>query len=216
MSLSGHNSVCHHQDRLEAFWDAEVLPEERRRIEAHLHVCAACRQRLREIQSLAVALKAYRTPASGWPSDAEFWQSLAPQLRPRAMPAQGDLAKQPSPFLAPVSLVLSSLVLRGLAALALIVYALYQWQLLPAAVPAAFASAAQLFLGPLVWQRSQVLYSNLVALLTPFLVAPGQVWLLAFEATASALLLLLAGLHIGWVLRWLRDCAPLQATMGTE
>jgi predicted anti-sigma-YlaC factor YlaD len=216
MSMFARSSVCPYQDRLEAFWDAEVSPEECRRIEAHLTGCAACRRRLQELQSLAVVLKAYRTPTSAWPNADEFWLTLAPQLHPRAMPAQEGQARQPSPFLAPVSLVVSSFALRGVAALALIAYALYQWQLLPAAVSAAFASALQLFLGPLVWQRSQVFYNNLMTSLTPFLVAPAQVWLLAFEATASALLLLLAGLHIGWVLRWLSSQDPAQTMMGTE
>jgi hypothetical protein len=48
-------------------------------------------------------------------------------------------------------------------------------------------------------------YSDLATALAPFLAAPGQVWLLTFEASASALLLLLAGLHTGWLLRWLRN-----------
>jgi anti-sigma factor RsiW len=226
MNLSNRNSVCPYRDRLQAFLDAEVSPEECRRIEAHLSECAACRQQLQELRGLAVALKAYHTPAphrtrdgvpaSGWRSDAEFWQSLAPQLRPRAIPAQASQARRLSPFLAPVSLVVSSLALQGVAALALIVYGLYQWQLLPAAVPSALASAGQLVLGPWVWQRGQFLYSNLVTPLVPFLAAPGQVWLLAFQATIAALLLILAGLHTGWLVRWLRNPSSSQAMTATE
>jgi hypothetical protein len=65
-----------------------------------------------------------------------------------------------------------------------------------------------------------------VTLLTPFLVAPGQVWLLALEATSSAMLLLIAALHTGRLLRWLRNppspalnagwSTEVQATMATE
>jgi hypothetical protein len=248
MNVSGCASVCPYRGRLEAFWDGEVSPEERQRIEAHLSECAACRQDLQELQGLAAALKAYRTPAPhrtrdavrpigaktpdggvparGWSSDAEFWRSLAPQLHPRTMAARELQGRQPSPFLAPVGLVVSSLALRGLAALALIAYVLYQWQLLPASVPAALVPAGQLVLGPWVWQRIQLLYSNVVILLTPFLVAPGQVWLLALEATTSAILLLIAALHTGWLLRWLRNppspalnggwSTEVQATMATE
>jgi predicted anti-sigma-YlaC factor YlaD len=216
MNLSGRKPVCPYPSHLEAFWDTEVSPEERRRIEAHLSECAACRQSVQELQRLAGALKAYRTPAGGRPSESEFWERLAPQLRPRAIPSQESQAGQPSPLLAPVSLVLSSLALRGVAALALIAYALHEWQLLPAAVPAAFASAGQLVLGPWVWPRGQLVYGNLVTSLAPFLAAPEQVWLLVFEATISALLLLIAGLHIGWLLRWLGNPSSSQAMTATE
>ncbi len=123
---------------------------------------------------------------------------------------------QPSPFLAPVSLVVSSLALRGLAASVLIAYALYQWQLLPASLLTALAAATRLVVGPLVWETGRTLYANPATPLTPFLAAPGQVWLLAFEATSAALLLLLAGLYIGWLLRWLRGQVAQQAVMRTE
>jgi anti-sigma factor RsiW len=216
MNLSNRKSVCPYRDRLGAFLDAEVSPEEYRWIEAHLSECAACRRHLQELRSLAVALKAYRTPVSAWRSDAEFWQSLAPQLRPRASSAQASQARRPAPFLAPVSLVVSSLALQGVAALALIVYTLYQWQLLPPAVPSALASAGQLVLGPWVWQRSQFVYSNLLTSLAPFLAAPEQVWILVFQATIAALLLILAGLHTGWLLRWLRNPSSSQAIRPTE
>lgn len=216
MNMTGRHSVCPYRDHLEAFWDDEVSPEERRRIQAHLAECDACRQGLQQLQSLAGALKAYRTPMSGWSSDAEFWQGLSTQLRPRAILTQESPAAQPSAFLAPVSLMVSSIALRGLAALALVAYALYQWQLLPASLSAALAAATRLVVGPLVWETSKVLYTNLVTALPPFFIVPGQVWYLAFQAVASALLLLLAGLYIGWLLRWLRGQVALQAVMSTE
>jgi hypothetical protein len=113
-------------------------------------------------------------------------------------------------------MMVSSIALRGLAALALVAYALYQWQLLPASLPTALAAATRLVVGPLVWETSRTLYTNLATALPPFLVAPGRVWFLAVEATAAGLLLLLAGLYIGWLLRWLRSQVLLQAMMRTE
>ena len=216
MNMTSRNSVCPYRNQLEAFWDGEVSSEERRRIEAHLRECAACSQGWQELQSLAGALKAYRTPVSGWSSDAEFWQGLAPQFRPRAIPTDEVRAAQPSAFLAPLSMMVSSIALRGLAALALVAYALYQWQLLPASLPTALAAATRLVVGPLVWETSRTLYTNLATALPPFLAAPGRVWFLAVEATAAGLLLLLAGLYTGWLLRWLRSQVVLQAMMRTE
>jgi predicted anti-sigma-YlaC factor YlaD len=215
MNLPGRNSVCPYVGRLEAFRDAEVSSEERRRIEVHLNECPACRQRLQELQDLAQVLKAYQTPSGGWSSDAQFWKSLAPQLHPRALSAQPVRAMQPSAFLAPVTVVVSSLALRGLATSVLIVYALYQWQVLPASLSAALASGARLSVGPLVWQTGQVLYNSLASP-TPFLAAPGHLWLFVFEATASALLLLLSGLHISWLMRWLRGQSGLRNAARTE
>ena len=216
MSVTGRNSVCRYRERLGAFLDGEVSPDERRRIAAHLNECAACRRRLQELRGLAVALKAYRVPARLWRSDAEFWQDLAPQLHPRAMPAHRDPTTRPSPFLAPVGLVVSGIALRGLVAFVLLAYALDQWRLLPASLSAAFASAVKLSLGPLAWEAIQTLHRNLVTSPAPLFVAPRQFWLLAFEATASALLLLLSGLYIGWLLRWLRGEVALQPVVRTE
>jgi predicted anti-sigma-YlaC factor YlaD len=216
MNMSDRSAICAYRGRLEAFWDGEVSSEERQRVEAHLRECASCRQGLQELQSLAGALKVYHPPVSGWSSDARFWQTLAPQLHPRAIPVQEGRTAQPSAFLAPVSLMVSSIALRGLAALALVAYALCQWQLLPASLSEALAAATRLVVGPLVWDTGKFLYTNLATALPPFLATPGQVWYLAVEATTAAMLLLLAGLYIGWLLRWLRNQGTMQTTTWTE
>lgn len=210
MSLPGRDSICPYRGRLEALRDDAVPPEERQRIEAHLRDCAACRQHWNELQSLARVLEAYRTPAGGWSSDAEFWGNLAPQLRPRTT------ATQPPPFLAPIGVLVSSLALRGFATSVVILYGLYQWQVLPAWLSTALASAARLALGPLVWQAGQSIYNSLGTSLTSAFAASGRLWLLAFEATVAALLLLLSGVHIGWLLRWLRGQGALPNALRTE
>jgi anti-sigma factor RsiW len=216
MSVSDRSTICDHRGRLEAFWDGELSSEERQRTEAHLPECAGCRQRLQELKRLAGALEAYRPPASGWSSDAEFWQSLAPQLRPRTTPAREGRAAEPSAFLAPVSLLLSSIALRGLAALALAAYALYQWQLLPASLSAAMAAAMRLAVGPLAWATGRLFYTHLATALKPVLAHPSQACYLILEAATIALLSVIAGLYIGWLLRWLRDQSAMQATSSTE
>ena len=216
MSLLDRNSICPYRARLEAFRDDEVSPEERRAIAAHLSACAACRQHLQELQGLATVLRAYQAPPAGWSSDAEFWNTLSPQLRPRTIPAPPARATQPASYLAPLSVVVSSLALRGLAASVLVVYALHQWRLLPASWLAALTSAARLSLGPLVWQTGQVLQSNLARSPALWFAASAQLWLLLFGATVSVLLLALSGLYIGWLLRWLRGQGALRNGPQTE
>lgn len=214
MSLAGRNSVCPFRGRLEAFQDAEISLTERRQIEAHLSECAACRQRLQELQGLTRVLQAYSTPPDGWSGDAEFWRNVAPRLLPRALPAEPVRAMQPPSFLAPLSVVVSSLALRGLAASVLVVYALYQWRLLPGSWSVALGSTARIALGPEIWRAGQGLYN--LAASTPYWTASVTLWVMAFEAVVAALLLILSGLHIGWLLRWLRSGPGLQNEIRTE
>ncbi len=211
MNLPGRYSACPYRGRLEAFRDGEVSPEERRTLAAHLNACADCRRRLQELHCLAAMLNAYQTPPAGWSGDAEFWKDLAPQLRPRAIPAA-----PPYSFLAPLTMVASSLALRGLATSVLVVYALYQWQVLPESWLAAMVSAARLSLGPVVWQTGQALHSSLARSPTLWFAASGQSWLLLFGAAVSVFLLALSGLYIGWLLRWLRGQVALQNGLPTE
>lgn len=209
MSVLDRGSVCSYRARLEAFWDGEVSTEERQRIAAHLGQCVACRQRVQELQSLAQTLRAYRAPASGWRDDAAFWQSLAPRLAPRrSSPLDGSRVTaavipptEPEIFLAPLSLLASGVAVRGLASVALVVYSLGRWQLLPGTLSMAFVSMGRLLVGPRVWEVSAKVYHNLA--LTPFLAAPGQAWYLAVQATAAGLLAILAGLYAVWLWRWL-------------
>jgi len=216
MNMNGRRLACPDGQRLEAYWDAEASAGERRRIEAHLEECAACRRSLQEIQCLDRALKAHRIPERSWLSDAEFWQGLAPRLRPREVPAHESQAQLASTFLAPWSLMLSSLALRGVVALLLIAYALNEWRVMPASLPAAFASAARLVVGPLVWETGETVCRAVASSGILGLTMTPQAGALALGAAAAFLLLPVAGLYIVWLLPWLRSQARSVALSETE
>lgn len=68
--------------RLEEYFDGELGPDERREVEAHLGVCAACRGEVEELRQLEGLLR--RVPAAGRSPDADrFLEGVRRHSRPR-------------------------------------------------------------------------------------------------------------------------------------
>ena len=205
MRIGVRKSSCEYADRLDAFWDGEASSVERRLIEAHLADCAVCRQRLRTLRALAATLRVDSVPETGLSTGQEFWQRLVPRLRRHEALSHMAIPAKPSPFLAPLGLVVSNAALQGLVILVSVAYALYQWHLLPASLPVAFDTVSQLLVGPMVWEASKHLAASLFGAIGSVLPEPGQAWYVKFQVASLALLLPLSALYVGWLLRWLRN-----------
>ena len=180
-------------------------------MEAHLVNCATCRECLRKLQALSATLKAYSIPEGAFSTDREFWRRLASSLPLHNIPGDATTAMKQWPFLAPLGLVLSSAVLKGLVILTTIAYVLYQWHVLPTSLLVASTSLAELLVGPMLWDLGWHLLRNLSRAISSGWPISGQVWYLMFHVLASGLLLLLSALYMGWLLYWLRGVNRINA-----
>lgn len=87
---------------ISAFADGELAEPERRRVEAHLEVCASCRELLSGITELRARLGAFDHAGSQSDADRALARVLAsgPDSPRRAVPLRGRTAAVPVPALA--------------------------------------------------------------------------------------------------------------------
>lgn len=142
-------------------------------------------------------------PQASIASNAEFWQRLAPRLHPR--PAARPDAQQRLAFLPSLGLAISSAALQGLALLVSIAFLLQRWNRLPAPAALDVTPLARPLVGPLAWDLGARLVDNLhvsSALTWPVV---GEWAILAAWTSALGILVLLSGLHLGWLVHWVRN-----------
>lgn len=113
--------------QLQSYLDGELTEATRRRVEAHLSACGACREALRSCERLSATLQAARPSEELFSAPGEFWARLASRLsQPRA--PIWPLA----PYVPPVMLGVLGSLTEGLISLLVLLYALSGWGVIPA------------------------------------------------------------------------------------
>jgi len=118
-------------DQLPAYHDGELPSAQQAQVETHLRTCAACRERLAQLQALSALLTAYTVEIE---ATEEFWERLEPRLPTRTQTAPARVRQQPKRpwlLLPPLGLLLSKTAVQAVMLISLALWGMYSLGLLP-------------------------------------------------------------------------------------
>lgn len=205
---------------LSAYYDGELSDDSRTQVEIHLQSCAACRERLAELQGLSELLSAYSVEIG---AEEDFWQKLSPRLpaRRRIRPSAPLHAPRPSNrpwvFLPPLGLLFSKMLTQAVMLIAVAFWGVYALGLLPEWMTRSLNTVAALSKvaprgGPLIPLPS-VLPGPLSSLLK-YAIGPAEPIASAVTAVITPALIyavatgVIALLYLAWMALWWRSLRP--------
>jgi anti-sigma factor RsiW len=213
-------------DLLSAYHDGELSTAQRVQVEAHLRICASCREHLGQLQALSALLTAYPVEVG---STEEFWKRLEPRLpaRERIAPLAPARVRQRTRqswlFIPPLGLLFARAMTQAVIFMSLALYGAYSLGLLPAWVDRGLDATASLpdFLPKSI---TLTLASQVVPGMLPSLVdytvgqAPPALSALAgFIAPALIYAVVVGGiafLYLTWTALWWRELGSVPSSNG--
>jgi len=191
-------TICADMQKLGAFRDNQLPPQEHLELQAHLTECTICQARLEELRALSATLQTYSVPQTSWATEQPFWKRLAPRLSPRHAD-MGQRVWHPWAVLAPLGLAICRAALETVLLLISASLWLRYWHLPRVDV----TPLARVLTESWLWEASARIVADAhvgIVSISPHL---AELWIVVLWGAALTPALLLSAIYLTWLVRWM-------------